>query len=106
VSDYGYSILRPVVGLALWWVLPAFVYLFVFVWGDVMADRFDVSLKAFGFSFANLFKFFGFQRLYFSAEFGQDLNGWLQFLSALQTIAGFVFLFFLGLGLRQRFRLR
>lgn len=105
VSDYGHSILRPCLFLLGLWIIPAFIYLWTMTWSSVMGGSFAVSLRAFGFSFANIFKFLGFQKTYFVKEF-ETLNPWLDFLSAGQTVFGFVFLFFLGLGLRQRFRLR
>lgn len=105
VSDYGHSILRPCLFLLGLWIIPALIYLWAMTWASVMSGSFAVSLRAFGFSFANIFKFLGFQKTYFVKEF-DTLNPWLDFLSAGQTVFGFVFLFFLGLGLRQRFRLR
>jgi len=105
VSDYGHSILRPCLFLLGLWIIPALIYLWTMSWASVMSGSFAVSLRAFGFSFANIFKFLGFQKTYFVKEF-DTLNPWLDFLSAGQTVFGFVFLFFLGLGLRQRFRLR
>jgi hypothetical protein len=63
-------------------------------------------VDAFGYSFANIFKFFGIQRTYFGAEFIAGLPPVLELLSAAQTVFGYVLLFFLGLGLRSRFRLR
>jgi TM2 domain-containing membrane protein YozV len=62
-------------------------------------------LGPFGLSFANLFAFLGLHRLYFTHVL-KDLPGLLQFLAGAQTVAGVVLLFFLGLGLHNRFRLQ
>jgi hypothetical protein len=48
---------------------------------------------------------FGFQSLHFTG-FYKDNDQILDAVAGAQTILGLVFLFFLGLGLRQRFRLR
>ncbi|WP_412506514.1 pentapeptide repeat-containing protein [Roseovarius sp. SYSU LYC5161] len=104
ISDYGYSVARPAAGLALSWLLPGFAYLFHFAAG-IIAGTAPVSiLGPFGLSFANLFAFLGLRRLYFTHVL-KDLPGWLQALAGAQTVAGVVLLFFLGLGLRNRFRL-
>ena len=67
----------------------------------VEVGKFDsVSL-----SFTSMFKFLGLQRLHFGAEYIQALHWSLELLTAVQTLGGIVFLFFLGLGLRTRFRL-
>ena len=106
LSDYGASIQRPLIGLAACWGVPALIYLWVFAKAQTVHYPLDVIGRAMGFSFVSLFKFFGFQRLYFDADFWQDMHWTLKVLSAGQTIAGIALLFFLGLGLRQRFRLR
>ncbi|MEJ2019032.1 MAG: hypothetical protein P8X51_12290, partial [Maritimibacter sp.] len=61
--------------------------------------------NALGLSFSNLFSFFGFGRLFFS-EVLEALPWYLQALSGFQTVSGFILLFFLGLGLRNHFRLK
>lgn len=106
VSDFGKSIQRPLLWLLGLWMAPSLVYLACFAWTDVMVGRSWRILEPFGFSFANIFKFLGFQRLYFGSTYMDTLPVWLQAVSGLQTILGFALLFFLGLGLRQRFRLR
>ena len=106
VSDYGISIARPLLWLLALWVVPALIYLLGYAWTDVFAGRAWRMVEPFSFSFANIFKVFGFQRLYFGAEYMKELPMWMQGLSGLQTVLGFALLFFLALGLRQRFRLR
>ncbi len=56
-------------------------------------------------SFSNLFPLFGFGRTFLLEEL-KALPAVLQFFSGFQTVASLPLLFFLGLGLRQRFRLR
>jgi len=71
--------------------------------GDSLWPDFGSLLPAMGWSFATIFPFFGFQRLYFDNE---NLDGVLQCVGGAQTVFGFILLFMLGLGLRNRFRLR
>ena len=89
VSGYGGSIERPTLGLIWLFIAPLGVY-----------------LAALGLSFASIFKFFGFQRIYFVEEL-QKADHWVvPVLASTQTVLAFILLFFLGLGLRTRFRLR
>ncbi|WP_157932934.1 pentapeptide repeat-containing protein [Roseovarius salinarum] len=104
LSDYGYSVAQPAAGLVLWWLVPGFLYLFHFA-GGIIGGTAPVSVVGpFGLSFANLFAFLGLHRVYFG-DVLPGLPGWLQALAGAQTVAGVVLLFFLGLGLRNRFRL-
>ncbi len=108
-SEYGYSILRPTL-----WLLGVWAFGFAAFWGylsgccvpapDGVIER--PMGAAMGLSVSNLFPLFGFGRLYFGAEFMQSLPAVLKTLSGLQTVVSLPLLFFLGLGLRQRFRLR
>lgn len=106
VSDYGHSIWRPVIALVALWTLGILIYLIAFAARDIEAGLLRVDLNAAALSFANMFKFLGFQRTYFDVEELRGLSAGLQVWGGLQTILGFVLLFFLGLGLRTRFRLR
>jgi hypothetical protein len=54
----------------------------------------------------NQFPLFGLHGRWFSLAYLQDLNPWLKALGGLQTVASLPLLFFLGLGLRTRFRMR
>jgi len=109
LSEYGYSIQKPALWLLAAFVVPAILYLFPIARHQIANAEPNYPLtaiaEAFGISFASLFNFFGFQKTFLSAAF-EDLNGWLKILSAAQTVSGYVLLFFLGLGLRSRFRLR
>lgn len=101
VSDFGHAIDRPAWCLVSLILAPLGVYLSAFGpfgWAAIG--------NAFALSFSSVFKIFGLQSLYF-AQTLSTWDGWfVPTLSALQTILGFILLFFLGLGLRTRFRLR
>lgn len=103
LSDYGISIARPVTFLATTFVLPLGAYTAIFE--NRGGTLLESALSALGLSLASTLKFFGFQRLYFGGLF-KDADFWIALLTGTQTVLGYVFLFFLGLGLRQRFRLR
>jgi len=107
IADYGWSMLRPVVGLAALWVVGWLLMLMQFQWHCVMGGGVCKSgAFAAGLSFANLFSFLGFGRLYFGDFFRDDPSTFVILISAAQNILGVIFLFFFGLGLRNRFRLK
>ncbi len=98
LSDYGYSISRPIGWLLCLWLIGIFVYV-----GRTTMGWWDAA----AYSFAAMFKFFGFQRTYLAKEtLGLADFPWMETFAATQTVLGFILLFFLGLGLRTRFRLR
>ncbi|WP_291735681.1 pentapeptide repeat-containing protein, partial [Leisingera sp. F5] len=107
-SEYGYSILRPTL-----WLLGVWALGFAAFWGyfsgccvlapDSVIERPMGSAMAL--SLSNLFPLFGFGRTFLLEEL-KALPAVLQFFSGFQTVASLPLLFFLGLGLRQRFRLR
>lgn len=105
-SEYGYSIARPFWWLFGIWMLGAIVIAEHFVAETAQPLLGSDGWTAMALSFSNLFPVFGFGRAYFGAEFLQALPQHLKVLSGLQTVASLPLLFFLGLGLRQRFRLR
>jgi hypothetical protein len=86
------------------WLYPGLAFCAAKLTGTPGAD-FWALLSSFGLSFANMFSFLGLQRTFFEDELG-EMNGALQFIAGVQTFMGFVLLFFLGLGLRNRFRLK
>jgi len=113
-SNYGYSLGRPLVGLAVLLLTGAAAF-FVGAFRPPCLSAAPMppgcgwevlgqAGKALGLSFANIFPF-GLNRLYFTAEI-QNLPAGLKTLGGAQTVLGFVLLFFLGLGLRNRFRLK
>jgi|GEM_PF-2307958 len=112
LSDYGHSIWRPVAWLCALWLGPMLIYMFYFNWPGAMARMNGIEQVAVGpydsvtLSFTSMFKFLGLQRVHFGADYIQALPPFLEFLTAFQTLGGIVLLFFLGLGLRTRFRLR
>ena len=110
IADSGISVARP------FWLL-------VFAWAfglACFAGHFDSGVlpempediqdsrywAAAGVSFGNLFGFLGINRLYFTDLLRDHSPDGLQFVAGAQTVAGVVLLFFLGLGLRNRFRLK
>lgn len=107
-SDYGHSIARPTL-----WLLGLWGFGFVAFWGYLAGCCVPAPLEAverpmgtaMGLSFSNLFPLFGFGRV-FLGEVLEALPPVLKLLSGFQTVASLPLLFFLGLGLRQRFRLR
>lgn len=99
--------MRPVVGLAVLWVFGWLLMLMQFQWHCVMGGGVCKSgAFAAGLSFANLFSFLGFGRLYFGDFFKVGATTWVILISAVQNILRVIFLFFFGLGLRNRFRLK
>lgn len=97
IAQYGYGVWQPLLGIFFLWVI-GFCLLFhlgcLSVW------------TAAGLSFANIFKFFGFQRVYFDSNILNNLSHPLEIITAGQTVLGYLLLFLLGLGLRNRFRLK
>ena len=99
-SEYGYSIARPTLWLLGCWALGVALF-----WGYLASVGQGGPGVAMGLSFSNLFPLFGFGRLYLKEVIDllpPPLVAW----SGLQTVFSLPMLFFLGLGLRQRFRLR
>lgn len=99
VSEYGNSVWKPLQWLFGLWFVGWVVYLHrsPIIFGEAPMG------KATAWSFANLFPLFGFQKRFFGDE---DLHTAILVTGGVQTVAGFILLFFLGLGLRNRFRLR
>ncbi|MCG7622906.1 pentapeptide repeat-containing protein [Epibacterium sp. Ofav1-8] len=108
LSDFGYSIQRPLVWLLCLWAFGGAAF-----WGYLASCRVPTPPgvverpmgTAMALSFSNLFPLFGFGRVFLS-EVLAGLPRWAQVLSGAQTVLSLPLLFFLGLALRQRFRLR
>jgi hypothetical protein len=119
LSDYGHSIARPLL-----WITGVWIVGWASLWGHFSGLCFEDfsahlrcwtlpptqkpewnGLTAAGVSFSNLFPLYGFGRVFFK-EVLETLPPALKFFSGLQTVISLPLLFFLGLGLRQRFRLR
>ena len=119
LADYGISVTRPVAWLAALWAVAAYAYAAHVLPGcfaglsdglpegaaGCAGGRGAALAHGAGLSFSSLFGFLGFSRLYFW-EVLQALPAPLKVLAGFQTLAGVVLLFFLGLGLRTRFRLK
>ncbi len=105
ISDYGNSIELPAR-----WLTVLIVALSGFFAANLNSGENSIwwldMLTGLGVSFSNTFRFFGFQKLFYGGYFTDELPPWIEVLSGGQTIVGYTLLFFLGLGLRQRFRLR
>ena len=99
LSDYGHGIGRP-----------ALILLAIWAAGVAAILHFGVPTIAhcpnpLVHSASTSLNFFGFLRGYYP-DCAKNLPDMLKTASALQTFASYILLFFLGLGLRQRFRLR
>ena len=108
VSDYGYSYWRPIAGMGGLWCLWSVFYALHFMARDQLhlcMDRVELLLSIAGLSFANIFAVFGFYWR-FPSDLLADPTVMTVLLTVSETLLGFVCLFFLGLGLRTRFRLR
>ena len=107
LSEYGYSYTRPLGWLIQLWLVWTLVYTPYFLSKagvETLATKTAALAKAAGLSFANIFVFFGFHKR-FDMKWSGDSN-WLIAFTGLETILGFILLFFLGLGLRNQFRLK
>jgi hypothetical protein len=104
LSDFGNSVVRPVFGMVLLIAVGAALMLFHLEMGKpATGAQFNTAV---GWSISNTLPFLGFGKLYFGGKFALGLPVWLKVVGGVQTLFGFVLLFFLGLGLRNRFRLR
>ncbi|KPQ09850.1 MAG: Disulfide bond formation protein DsbB [Saliniramus fredricksonii] len=109
-SDYGYSIQRPTIALILMWFIGSIGLATGLTDARSTIGLIEslpvVTTTAAALSFSNLFPFFGFTGTYFEPGFLRELPASLKVLSAAQTVLSLPLLFFLGLGLRTRFRMR
>ncbi len=96
-SDYGRSYFRPLVAL----FYLALIGTLAFLTSDSLT-----AWQSLGLSWANTFNVFGFRKDFFDPKIIADLPGWLDVVAALQTIFGTIFLFLIGLGIRNKFRMK
>ena len=104
ISEYGISVARPVVGLALtigvgWPFIASFLK-----YGQGGTGGAPIW-EGLGISFGNTLPFLGLVRK-MHPDFYKQAPAWLDALSGVQSVAGILLIFFLGLGLRNRFRLK
>ena len=113
VSNYGQSIGRPALGLA-----GVFVgFLAVYAGSSLAATKGEITAsivlsrlsEAFSFSLTNILPFVASARAVrvdaSEALFGLNPGFWIDLASLTQGGLGFVLLFLIGLGLRNRFRI-
>ncbi len=105
LSDYGYLVKRPTLMLFGNFVTGCVVIMWWLAFQTTIPSV-EPATDAIGLSFANVFPFFGLGGRFVEAGFYAELPWGMKLWSSLQTIAGFISLFLLGLGLRSRFRLR
>ena len=118
LSDYGYGLWQPLIGLAATVVVGWLLIHCYFAWFFVMqvpppgmedVPRLSVipgMFDALEIAVANTLSIFGFRTFYLGDDYMPHLPVFVKLVGGLQTVLGFVFLFFLGLGLRNRFRLK
>lgn len=106
LSGYGGSVGKPLSHLAASIVFGAAIYSGHFhvagLTGSFAEDQVFASL---GISFSSTFNFLGLGKLFFSDEMSA-FPAMLVFVSGCQTVFGVILTFLLGLGLRNRFRLK
>ncbi|MEP3199184.1 MAG: hypothetical protein ABJO57_15005 [Lentilitoribacter sp.] len=109
LSDYGWSYLRPALGMALIWLLGV-VYFSIYVCreGSFTPDkplRCDFDMMAL--SFSNLFSFLGIGRTLLTDEISSlDSVPFAEFTAGCQMVIGPILLFFILLALRNQFRMK
>lgn len=96
LCDYGRSYFIP-----LRWLLVLTVFGAMALWLHFGLAGYD---KAFGLSIANTLALFGFQK--YSASNPDLYPNWVVVVSGIQTVFGSILLFLLGLGIRNRFRMK
>ncbi len=115
---HGRSIGRPVLGLVLSWVFFSWVYSSVLPWlrpvicseySYVHGYEYPKFSDAFLLNIFNSVPFLGFTRYryekIFEGVFGLNPSLWDYMTIGLQSLTAFIFLFLIGLGIRNRFRI-
>jgi len=97
LSDYGRDYWRPLIWLFFLGLVPTF--------GFLTSDAIE-PLHTLGFSFASTLNVFGFRKDFFDPQVIAKLPAWLDTLAAAQTILGAILLFLVGLGIRNKFRMK
>jgi Pentapeptide repeats (9 copies) len=95
LSNYERSYVRPIVGLG------------ITVLAGALSLLFQLKLvKAIGLSLANTFAVFGVRKDLVDPQLIGSLSAFLKVISAVQTVFGIALLFFFGLAVRNRFRMK
>lgn len=97
LSEYGRSYLRPLVAL----FVAAAIGAGAFWYFDARTIE-----EALGLGVANTLNVFGFRKEFFDASCIESLPAGLKIVAALQTILGTILLFLIGLGIRNKFRMK
>lgn len=108
-SDYGQSISKPLFWLVVLWAIGAAAFAGYFSSCCPVAplqDILDPIWTGIGTSFSNVFPLFGLRGSFMNNEIAAKLPMCLKYISAAQTVFSLPLIFLLGLGLRNRFRLR
>jgi len=106
LSDYGYSVCRPAAALIFTILVGSAIYGGFFAQGSATDARLEnYFLSGIGMSVSGTFSFLGLGRLFYS-ETLQSAPSPVAFVYGLQTLSGFLFSFLLGLGVRNRLRLK
>lgn len=107
LSDYGWSVERPILALALVWAFGAeLIHIFEEYehTADPTVDRLGFG-QAMGLSFSNLFAFLGLGFHIMRHEL-TSLTTFSEIVAGLQMVAGPILLFLLAVGLRNQFRIK
>jgi uncharacterized protein YjbI with pentapeptide repeats len=98
LCDYGRSYVRP-----MGWALTTII-----VGAALYLPHFGLSKypQALGLSVANTLGVFGFRKDFIDPHVIESLSRFLKIVSAFQTLVGIVLLFFFGLAVRNRFRMK
>jgi hypothetical protein len=97
VSDYGRSYARPLYAL---FAVAAFGTLMLLLSSKL------APWQSPGLSIANTLNIFGFRKDLFDSHLIENLPAALEILAAVQTILGTILLFLIGLGIRNKFRMK
>ena len=71
-----------------------------------VSEFISLVIECFWSSLANVLPFINSQRKTFSSIYGDEIPLWMDFIAGGQTILGVIFLFLIGLALRNRFRIK
>ena len=105
LSDFGISVWRPIGWLVGLIILGAVVLAFYFNMVGYVSEG-SSFWETMGWSVANTLPFFGYDKLHHGMDYAKELPPQMKIIAGGQTLSGYILLFFLGLGLRNKFRLR